>query len=430
MTILCSGSTELTGADWFLVSLERMMRLAGQGEHTSLTVLKLGDGFDLAALHSAAARLAEASQVAAGRLKKIPLGVARWRWETGDQVQFPVREHPINMRWEEVARNSLGANSATPVSFDVIPSDSGAIVILRWWHSLLDGRGAELFLAEIARLAVDPMATPKEASWGRLPTQTKGFWADLCEAKKFKDHYYKLAEQGIRSLGDAKPQPGGARFHIEFFDVAESERILARAAGVSRGLFQIGWFLAVSMRAHRSVFAARGERVESFQASCAVQARKRGARHPIWQNQVSQLFFGVRWDQLDDLAFAASLLHEQFEEMSRQRLDVAFASNVRIFRHLPLWFWLRTVRSHTGGYITSFFFSHTGECLPECNAFCGAPIKHAFHIPTVSQPPGTGIFFGQRSGQYTATFCWREGVLREGELEALLAQVREDLLGA
>lgn len=430
MVIARSGRTELTGADWFLVSVERMMRAAGQGEHVGLTVLELGDGLDFAALRSAAARLAAASPLAQGRLKKSPFGVPRWEWQGEDTLEFPVREHSLGARWEDVAARALEAEHAAPAGFDVIPGERGATLLLRWRHSLVDGKGAELLLAEIARLADDPPLPAHAESWGPLITGPRHWRGILSEAKRFKDHYYRLAARGIRALGEVTPLASAPRFCVERFSAAESARIAARATAVSRGVFQLGWCLAIAMRAHRRVLDVRGQPVESFQASCAVQERKRGARHPIWQNQVSQLFFSLAPAELDDLADAAALLHEQFADMSRQRLDAAFAVNARMFRHLPSWVWLRTVRKNTGGYITSFFFSHTGECLPECNTFCGAPIRHAWHIPTVSQPPGTGIFFGQHAGRLTATFSWREGVLRAGELDLLRAQVRDDLLGA
>lgn len=430
MRIAGSGWTELTGADWFLLSVERMMRAAGQGDHIGLTALDLGAGLDVAALRSAAERLAEASPVAAGRLKKMPFGLPRWQWEEGAPIEFAVREHPIGVCWEEIAERRLIGAIAAPVSFDVIPHDGGAMLLLRWRHSLLDGKGVELFLAEIARLADDPTASAQAASWGTVTVRPRGWRAALAETTKFKDYYYRLAEQGIRPLGGGGPRPGGPRFHVERFSRAESEQLAQRAAEISRGLFQVGWFLAAAMRAHRRVLAARGERAASIQANCAVQERKRGARRPIWQNHVTQLFFGLRLDQLDDLDGAAALLHEQFAEMSRQRLEAAFAVTALMFRRLPSWFWMWMVRRNTGGHITSFFFSHTGECLPECVTFCGAPIRHAWHIPTVSQPPGIGIFFGQRAGRLTVTVSWREGVLREGELAAIRAQLREDLLGA
>ncbi len=189
------------------------------------------------------------------------------------------------------------------------------------------------------------------------------------------------------------------------------------------------WFLAVAMRMHHTVLRQRGEDAESYQSSCAVQQRKRGARHPIWQNHVSQLFFRLLPAELADLGAAARALQEQFVAQTRQRLDLAFVTMSRLLRRMPAGFYLRMLRNNSHGHLTSFFFSHTGELLPECRTFCGAPIEHGWHVPSVCQPPGTGVFFSQRDARLTAVISWREGALRDGELETLRAQLRADLLG-
>ncbi len=454
-----SGRAELSGADWFLVTVERMMRAAGQGDHAALSVLRLGVGFDVEALRRAVARVAAASPIAVACLKKKPLGVPRWQWkETGappvvsrsDDGQagrlshsdrrgayptlhcgdFPIRVHENAEPWELFAHRLLGENFPEVVRFEILPAADGTTTLLmRWRHAWLDGKGAELLLAEVARLAEDAAAEPHAESWGAIAPRAQGWRALRGEAEKFKDHFYALAKLGLRSLGGAKARASAAWFHIEEFTAEESAKIAARASEVSRGMFQIGWFLAAAMRAHHVILEKRGQVPESYQSGCAVQERKRGARHPIWQNQVSQLFFCLRPAQLGDLGEAAQLLQQQFTEMSRARLETAFAVMARLFRRLPSWFYLRMLRHNSHGHLTSFFFSHTGEFLPECRTFCGAPITQGWHIPTVSQPPGSGIFFNQRDGRLSATLSWREGVLDAAELAEMRAQLRRDLFG-
>jgi hypothetical protein len=58
---------------------------------------------------------------------------------------------------------------------------------------------------------------------------------------------------------------------------------------------------------------------------------------------------------------------------------------------------------------------------------CGAPILNGWHIPTVSQPPGSGVFFNDHQGRLTATLAWREGSLTEAEVHAMAQSLREDL---
>ena len=283
-------SVPLSGADWFLATAERMMLAAGQGEHMGLTVLRLGPGLDLAALRSAAARLAAASPIAAARLRKSILGVPRWVWRVDARPSFPVEEHRGPL--DELCARRLNESSAPAVRFDVLGDGPGSTVVLRWRHLLLDAKGAELFLAEIARLAENADSPPpRPDSWGPIAPRPGSLRTALGEAERFKDHFYALARTSIRSLGGVLPRPGAAAFFVEEFSAAETAEITARATTATHELFRMGWFLAVAMRVHHAVLCRRGEDAESCQSNCPVQERKRGARHPIWQNHVSQLFF-------------------------------------------------------------------------------------------------------------------------------------------
>ena len=421
-------STPLSGADWFLAAAERMMLVAGQGEHMGLSVLRLGPGLDVGALRSAAARLASASPIASARLRKAILGIPRWVWRADSCPSFPVEEHSGPL--DELCVRRLNESSSSAVRFDVLGDGYGSTVVLRWRHLLLDAKGAELLLAEIARLAESADSPPpRAASWGPITPRIANWRTALGEAERFKDHFYALARTSIRSLGGVPPRPGAAAFVVEKFSAAETARITARATTATHELFQMGWFLAVAMRVHHAVLCRRGDRAESYQSNCPVQERKRGAHHPIWQNHVSQLFFRLLPAEIAELGAAARNLQEQFVAQTRERLDVAFATTSRFLRRMPAGLYLRMIRNGSHGHLTSFFFSHTGEFLPECRTFCGAPIEHGWHVPSVCQPPGTGVFFSQRDARLIAVISWREGALRDGELDIMRTRLRADLLG-
>ncbi len=420
-----AGSTLLSGADWFLATVEKMMLAHGQGEHAGLSILRLAPGFDVEALRSATERLAAQSPIADAWVRTAWFRPARWEWGSETKATFPIVVHAGPPG--DLAHHRLNEPSYEPIRFDVLSStEGGTVLIMRWRHLLLDGKGAELLLAELARLAANPQATPERTdSWGPI-TPPSSSWRELLgEAEKFKDHFYDLARTGIRSLGGAQPRPGIARFYVEEFSAEESAQIIARAGDI----FHVGWYLAVSMRVHQAVLRARQDEPESYQAGCAVQERKRGARHPIWQNHVSQLFFRLLSSELNDLPLAARRLQEQFATQTKSRMEKAFAVMSRFLRRMPRWLYLRMLRSNSHGHLTSFFFSHTGEFLPECRSFCGGTILNGWHVPSVCQPPGTGLFFSQREGLITATLSWREGTLRDGELEIMCAKLRKDLLG-
>lgn len=96
---------------------------------------------------------------------------------------------------------------------------------------------------------------------------------------------------------------------------------------------------------------------------------------------------------------------------------------------MPTSWYLRFVRGNSGGHLTSFFYSHTGQFLPECERVAGAQILNGWHVPSVSAPPGSGIFFSERGGCLTATIAWREPGVAEDEIALMRATLRSELLG-
>ena len=189
------------------------------------------------------------------------------------------------------------------------------------------------------------------------------------------------------------------------------------------------YFFAAAARAHAAVFKIRGESPPSFVSPVPVQARKPKARHPIFQNQVTVLHFKLSSSEVDDLEKATTSIHAQFEAAVRSGLESSSATMLWWMRRLPTGLYRRFLQKDTGGEIVSFFQSHTGDFLPGVREICGAHIINGWHIPSVSQPPGSGIFFSEREGRLSATISWREGSLKLDEVDAMESSLRSDLLG-
>jgi hypothetical protein len=149
----------------------------------------------------------------------------------------------------------------------------------------------------------------------------------------------------------------------------------------------------------------------------------------LFQNQVSQMFFSLTLAQTGDLAEAARELHRQFERANREGAVSGFLVMVDWMRRLPRALYQLFLKREASGHITSFYYAHTGNFMPGVKTFCGASIQDGWHVPSVFQPPGTGLFFSERSGRLTASLCWRTGVLSGDEVQQMLGVVRTDLLG-
>ena len=74
----------------------------------------------------------------------------------------------------------------------------------------------------------------------------------------------------------------------------DSAKLTARVEGMAGALFPMAFYVACAARAHDRVFRHRGREPQGYVVSVPVQTRKRGARGPLFHNQVSIFFFSAR----------------------------------------------------------------------------------------------------------------------------------------
>lgn len=427
---MTARSIPLGGCDVYLLALDDLMRDSGQGRHVGVTVLRIAADFDAEGFQNAVARFAATQSLLGASLSRgLPGRVPKW--VSGARARIEIRSHPENSEWQPVARSRLQGRWNGLLCFDVIPATGGgATVLMGWSHLVLDARGIELALAEIALLASKPDAAPESDSWALPPAGARGLRQRFHAVRPFLDRYWSLRENRVVSLA---PPPSGSsemEFEVLHFSSAETARIKARAMPATAGIFTLPWFLAATMRAHAGVLSGRGRAQGALECTISVQTRKRGARGPIFQNQVSQLFFALRMEELDSMDSAFRKLHEQFSGMTRNKCDTAFLVMIDWMRRLPKFLYRRFLLREASGQIASFYHAHTGEFLPGVRDFCGGRILDGWHVPSVPQPPGTGLFFSERAGCLSASLCWRRGAISDVEKEVMVRRLRADLLGS
>jgi hypothetical protein len=400
----------------------------GQGRHVGVTMVELGTGFCIGSFSNALERFGAAYPILFARVHRPWFaGIPEWRPLTQGEIQLEL--HPAGTNPEKIAAERLRGEWQGALCFDVIRRSSQTILVMGWSHILFDGRGAELVIGEIGRFEADASygGLPL-ASWG-LPEKTSGsLLKNLRAVRPFASLHSELRRAEVRSLGGPPSRSGDSCFQLLRFTMEETRWIRRRAEAVTGGIFSLPYFLAIVMRAHAAVLRARGVSSGALECAVSAQLRKRGADGGIFQNQVSQLFFSLPVGEIGDTSSAAALLQEQFKEMSKSGLDKAFLIMSGWMRRLPKFLYKRFVSSEASGQITSFYYAHTGAFLPSLTKFFGAEILDGWHVPSVFQPPGTGVFFSERNDRLTCSLCWRHGVVSEGELESLAASLRNDLL--
>jgi hypothetical protein len=433
-------------ADCFALALDGFMHRTRQGGHVSQSVLEVSSAPDLGRLRAGLTRL----------LAKHPLLTARPRrdWKTWTPY-WAVREPPAGSLplglWEE---NGAGGNldgaeaihdareflqgvmmePLPPVGgvpcnarLDVVEARSGVyLVALSWSHLLIDGKGAELLLAEIARLC-DGVDLPEEPA--ATPRPRLGVLEQFRRTKPAMDHLTGLQETGTPSLGGPKPRRGGGFYEVMALSVEESGEVRSRLEKLGVALFPFTFYVAAVARAHDRVFRHRGLEPAGYGISVPIQTRRRGARGPLFHNHVAVLYFNPRREHLGTIEMATAAMKAQFAEMTRKKISESFNAVLELMQRAPPALFLWIIRAQFKGEICTCFHSYTGPFAPELVTFAGARITNAYHLPCLGTPPGTGIFFGEREDRINVTVSWREGALDDGERRLMIARLRADLLG-
>ena len=220
---------------------------------------------------------------------------------------------------------------------------------------------------------------------------------------------------------------GRLRYRLLQFTPAETEAVHEHATHLA-GLYNVTFYLACAARAHRRVFLSRGLNPSHYVISIPVQVRRKGGVNDPFRNCVTILFFCLQRDDLDSLEAAVASTLLQFEEMTRSQLGPAFGLVLGLMRRIPALPYMKFLETQFGGEVTSFFHSSTGNFVLDPEGVCGARIRDAYHVPSISAPPGSGLFFSEYAGSITATFSWREGAVTSDEADLILDQLRNDLL--
>jgi len=421
-------SAPLSGCDCYIAALDDYMARSGQGHHRCVTMVEVGNGFSISSLRSGVARFAANHPMIHARITRAYPGAVPY-WKKVGVPEIDVKEHLQQKDPLDLAKKLLTTEWKGMMRFDVVPLGKDTLVLMSWSHLIFDGKGAELALAEISRLSASSSNPDGRTSSHSIPDVRKmGLRDKLKAVKPFIDRYWLLRNEQVRSAGEEPKGSSDSDFLLIRFTEKESEIVRQKAQQLTGGIFLLPYFLAVAMRGHRRVLADRGIFNGSLECPISVQKRKKGTNGPIFQNQVSQMFFSLKLSETESLETSTRMLLDQYSSMAKSGFDEAFLIMTNWMRRLPLNLYRIFMKREASGQISSFFHAHTGTFMSGIQNFCGGAIQDGFHVPSVSRPPGTGLFFSERDGRLTATLCWRGGVISTEEVETMQQMIRGDLL--
>ncbi len=439
----------LRDCDFFTHAFDEMLRKAGQGGHIAHSFIELDRVPDVEALKKLLASLPEhfPFPIFTAQLKQ-PSFFSLPRWEPASNPR-PLELHlwsqqgspgrladhgagtfeDLQTKLDDIINTSLPQHDDgwINVRFDLVEkADGSCVFVFSWSHLIMDGIGAEFFLVELNRLlggggepvpAFDLTDLADPRGWGER-------WKT---AKVMPAFFDEVMAKPFEALGSAKLSEGRAHFQVITLSEAQTQEAARRSAEISGPLINMPFHLACAMRAHEAVFDHRGIKPESLMCCVPIQVRKKGTRGPLFQNHLTMFFCNLLADELKTLESAAGSLHRQHTRFIKDKIGDAFRDLMWMMRPMPPWLHMFFINFHMKGKFSSFYHSNTGPFAPELTHFAGARVTNAYHVPSFSDPPGTGVFANEKNGRLVLTLCWREGTLKEGERQIFIDQLMSDL---
>ncbi len=441
------GELPLTGADCFLRAFDAEIRRWNGADHVSQLVLRLGPGFDVAIFEKLVQEVVRAQPILRAPIRRrLGLGAPAYRLRAAGRCPVPpVRvvevdappagEPPLPASFAARLNQPMDGRRGELLRFDVVRRAGGAAgsdLAASWLHMLFDGAGSERFLRWLdacyrGEERPDVLPDPHEfdpTPGPRPPLRERG------RAARTWQHWHDgFAATPPRSCaGSLRRTPQALGYELLRLSPEESARAAESARRRAGFLTPMLFYLAAAVRAHHTVFRARGVDAGAYLVPLPVNLRPKGSEGAIFRTHVSLIWFHVPAREVDDFEGLLALLKAQRRsaiaegqiENGAHAMDFARFAPKRLYAHLA--------RRSFRGELCSFFFAYTGEFLPGLERFFGAEIESGFHVPAVPPSPGSCLALSFHGGRLQVTHVRQDGVFSARELAILREQLRADLL--
>jgi hypothetical protein len=366
----------------------------------------------------------------AARLRRpFPWGKLHWAASPRGVAPPPVRRQAIATA--EGLRQAIDAEINTAIDprrepplrvlmLDGAPELVGAgVLVLTWFHPLMDPRGAQNLLHHLVHLDRQADASP----WSTVPVFVRA-----ADPRSFRERG-RLARKSLeymRTLPRAQPvsPTKGSAGRVCFRQVSFAER--DSAARPTRVTQEIWWRLAVVGKAMRELRERRSVPDVPFLLPVAVDLRPKGEPGPTFGNTLAFHFARFRPSDAADVPRLASTLRDQMADAVRGGQIEANDVAMDFLQYRPLSFIRRALR-RTGGETFSFNCADVGDFPAAIDRCFGRRVVNAYHIPAVPPRPGIGVFFNRCAGRSNLVVGWIEGVVTDNDVTRIVEIVREEM---
>jgi hypothetical protein len=369
----------------------------------------------------------------AARLRRpFPWGKLHWAAGQGAALARPPVRRQAVATTEEI-RQAIDAEINTaidprrepPLRFLILDGapevGSTGVLVLTWFHPLMDPRGAQNLLRHLVHLDCHAGGAP----WG----STVPVFVRATDSRSFRERgrLARKSVQYMRTLPRVEPvspppRQSTGRVYFRQVNFAEGDSG-ARRVRVTR---EIWWRLAVVGKAMRGLWEQRSVLDVPFLLPIAVDLRPKGDLGPTFGNMLAFHFARFKPSDAADVPRLASMLRDQMANAMRSGQIEANDVAMDFLQYRPLAFVRRALR-RTGGETFSFNCADVSDFPAALDRCFGRRVVNAYHVPAVPPRPGIGVFFNRCSGRSNLVVAWIDGMVRDDDVTRIVGTVREEM---
>ena len=423
----------LRGADVVLMAHHPRWNGVGLG-HNTILVVECDGPIESDRIARAWDRFLDVCPWPAARLRR-PFPWGKLHWAAGPRESLarpPLRRVTIMARGELQQELQTELNVAleprreAPVRMLIVDDESAratpsSVLVLTWFHPLMDARGGENLLTHLNELDRYVDAMP----WGDTPLEfvsdrdRRSFLERGRIARSSLEYLRTLAPVPPVSAGRPPLPPGRSCFRRQSF--------IAPDPSDQRVTREICWRVALVGKAMSELWRRRDLADVPCLLPISVDVRPKGEVGATFGNHLAFHFARFRSSETADVPALARALRRQMAEAVRDGRVEASQVALQFLQYRPLSRMLQLLPWTTGGELFSFNCADLAD-WPYAVAECfGRTVLNAYHIPVVPPRPGIGVFFNRCAGRNNVVVSWIDGVVSDAEAARIIEVIREGM---
>jgi hypothetical protein len=422
----------LRGADVVLMAHHPRWKGVGHG-HNTMLVVECDGPLESGRIIRAWDRLLDLCPWPAARLRRpFPWGKLYWAAGARDGLNRPPLRRVTIAAREELQRElatemnlALQPRREAPVRVLIVDDASArttpaSVLVLTWFHPLMDARGGENLLTHLNELDRHADSIPHGTSPDFVPMRDRRSLLQRSRIARSSVEYLRsLAPVPPVSAGRAPIPPGRACFRRGSF--------VAPDATEPRATREICWRVALAGKAMSELWRRRDLDDVPCLLPISVDVRPKGELGATFGNHLAFHFARFRSSETADVPALARALRRQMADAVRDGQIEASQVALEFLHYRPLSRLLTVLPWTTGGELFSFNCADLAE-WPDALVECfGRNVVNAYHVPVVPPRPGIGVFFNRCAGRNNLVVSWIEGVVSDAEAARIIEVIREGM---